>query len=70
MNLFDYIHSQLDKVGAYRITTDTVSYNHPAYIVEVRGLVKWHTVKVFVSDDAEYTKNCAEELLEMLEEKI
>ena len=48
------------------MTTDKTSYKYPAYIVEVQGLLSWHTVKVFVSDDTEYAKNCATELLEML----
>lgn len=52
------------------MTTDKTSYKYPAYIVEVQGLLSWHTVKVFISDDTEYAKNCATELLEMLEEEI
>jgi len=70
MNIFDNIHEWLDKVGTYRMIVDTMSYQHTAFIVEVRGLLKWHVVKIFISDDAEYARNCAQELLEMLEEEI
>lgn len=70
MKILDNIRKWLNNVGGYRMTTDKTSYKYPAYIVEVQGLLSWHTVKVFVSDDTEYAKNCATELLEMLEEEI
>lgn len=70
MKILDNIRKWLNNVGDYRMTTDKTSYKYPAYIVEVQGLLSWHTVKVFISDDTEYAKNCATELLEMLEEEI
>lgn len=70
MKIFDKIHNWFNNVGGYRMTTDRTSYKYPAYIVEVQGIISWHIVKVFISDDAEYAKNYAMELLELLEEKI
>lgn len=76
MNIFDLIKKRLQKVGTYRVITDL--YVCPrsrqkilnAYLVQVLGFTHWHTVKVFKSDDEEYARNCAYELLEMLEEDI
>lgn len=70
MKIFKKIRKWLDNIGGYRMTTDTSTYKYPAYIVEVQGLLSWHTVKTFISDDDVYAKNCATELLEMLEEEI
>lgn len=70
MKIINKIRRWLDNVGSYRMTTDTSTYQHPAFIVEVQGLFSWHIVKTFISDDAVYAKNCAMELLEMLEDEI
>lgn len=70
MNIFDHIRTWINKVGTYRITSDLVSCNQPMFIIEVRGLFQWHTVKVFTSNDIDYARNCAYELLDKLEEKI
>lgn len=69
MNLFERIRAWIDGVGTYRIMVDHTN-GRPAFIVEVRGLLCWHTVKVFDSVDVEYARNCAYELLDMLNEEI
>lgn len=65
----------------YRInkTTTFVEDNHsgnkekyliPDYKVQVKFAWIWITVKPFHDEDEEYAKNCANELLEKLNEKI
>ena len=65
----------------YRInkTTTFVEDNHsgnkekyliPDYKVQVKFEWIWITVKSFHDEDEEYAKNCANELLEKLNEKI
>lgn len=51
------------------ITLHTIN-DEPIFVVEVRGLLFWHVVKSFESDDAVYARNCAEELLDTLNEEI
>lgn len=70
MKLFEKIEDFFSKVGTYRVVTDPYSYHHPAFIVQVRGLFWWHNVKILISDDMEYAKICAYELLEILEDNI
>lgn len=70
MKILNLFRNWIAKIGTYRIISDYISYEYPAFIVEVRGLLKWHTVKVCVSDDVDYARNCAHELLDMLEEEI
>lgn len=70
MKIFNKIRKWLDNIGGFRMTTDVSTYKYPAYIVEVQGLLSWYTVKTFISDDSVYAKNCATELLELLEEEI
>lgn len=70
MKIFNKIRRWVENIGGYRMTTDSSTYKYPAYIVEVQGLFSWHTVKTFISDDAQYAKICATELLEMLKENI
>lgn len=70
MKILDNIRKWLNNVSGYRMTTDKTSYKYPAYIVEVQGLFSWHTIKTFISDDTQYAKICATELLEMLKEDI
>lgn len=70
MSIINKIREWINNIGGYRMTTDKSTYSHPAFIVEVQGLFSWHTVKTFVSDDAVYARNCATELLELLEEEI
>ncbi len=70
MKIFKKIRKWLDNIGGYRMTTDSFTYKYPAYIVEVQGLFSWHTIKTFISDDTQYAKICATELLEMLKEDI
>ncbi len=64
------INKWFGKVGTYRIITDRISYKNPAFIVEVRGLLWWHIVKVFTDEDERYAHLCATELLENLQETI
>ena len=45
-------------------------YLLPDYKVQVQSAVSWITVKSFHDEDEEYAKNCANELLEKLNEKI
>lgn len=54
----------------YRMITLHTINNEPIFVVEVRGLLFWHVVKSFESDDAVYARNCAEELLDTLNEEI
>lgn len=70
MKILNNIRKWLNNVGGYRMITDTTTYQYPAFIVEVQGIISWHIVKTFVSDDTVYAKNCAVELLEMLEDEI
>ncbi|MBD5357349.1 MAG: hypothetical protein HDR88_10150 [Bacteroides sp.] len=70
MRIFKRINKWLNNIGGYRITTDTLTYKYPAFIVEVQGIISWHTVKTFVSDDTEYAEMCANELLDMLKADI
>lgn len=70
MKIFNKIRRWVENIGGYRMTTDSSTYKYSAYIVEVQGLFSWHTVKTFISDDAQYAKICATELLEMLKEDI
>lgn len=43
---------------------------HTYFIVQVKFLWFWITVKEFVDEDPDYAKNCAEELLDKLVEEI
>lgn len=70
MNIFDLIKKRIAKIGTYRIINDCVTYDKTAFIVQVNGLMGWHNVKTFVSDDVHYARLCAEELLDMLNEEI
>lgn len=54
----------------YRMITLRTINDEPIFVVEVRGLLFWHVVKSFESDDAVYARNCAEELLDTLNEEI
>lgn len=70
MKIYNKIIDFFSKVGTYRVVTDSHSYKYPAFIVQVRGVLWWHNVKTFISDDTEYAKICAYELLEVLEDNI
>lgn len=70
MKIYKKIVDFFTQVGTYRIVTNPGKGKHTAFIVQVRGLLWWHKVKTFASDDAEYAKICAYELLETLEEDI
>ncbi len=70
MNLFDFIRKRDQKIGTYRMITTYTPNGNKMFIVEVCGIISWHTIKVFVSNDADYARNCAQELLDTLNEKI
>ena len=40
------------------------------FIVQVKFLFFWINVKEFIDEDTEYSKNCAEDLLDKLVEEI
>lgn len=40
------------------------------FIVQVKFLFFWINVKKFIDEDTEYSKNCAEDLLDKLVEEI
>lgn len=40
------------------------------FIVQVKFLFFWINVKEFIDEDIEYSRNCAEDLLDKLVEKI
>lgn len=40
------------------------------FIVQVKFLFFWINVKEFIDEDTEYSRNCAEDLLDKLVEKI
>lgn len=40
------------------------------FIVQVKFLFFWVNVKKFIDEDTEYSKNCAEDLLDKLVEEI
>ena len=40
------------------------------FIVQVKFLFFWINVKEFIDEDTEYSRNCAEDLLEKLVEEI
>lgn len=42
----------------------------PKHKVQVKVLFVWVTVKSFIDMDTDYAKNCAEEVIEKLNEKI
>lgn len=45
-------------------------YVIPKYKIQVKIMFVWVTVKSFVDMDTDYAKNCANEILEKLNEKI
>ena len=63
----------------YRIIEDTCNVednitgevsNVTYFIVQVKFLFFWINVKKFIDEDTEYSKNCAEDLLDKLVEEI
>ena len=63
----------------YRIIEDTCNVednitgevsNVTYFIVQVKFLFFWINVKKFIDEDTEYSKNCAEDLLDKLVEDI
>lgn len=63
----------------YRIIEDTCNiedtitseiYKVTYFIVQVKFLFFWINVKKFIDEDIEYSKNCAEDLLDKLVEEI
>ena len=63
----------------YRIIEDTCNventvtgevYKSTYFIVQVKFLFFWINVKEFIDEDTEYSKNCAEDLLDKLVEEI
>ena len=40
------------------------------FIVQVKFLFFWINIKEFIDEDTEYSRNCAEDLLDKLVEKI
>ena len=63
----------------YRIIEDTCNventvtgevYKSTYFIVQVKFLFFWINVKKFIDEDTEYSKNCAEDLLDKLVEEI
>ena len=63
----------------YRIIEDTCNventvtgevYKSTYFIVQVKFLFFWTNVKKFIDEDTEYSKNCAEDLLDKLVEDI
>lgn len=63
----------------YRIIEDTCNVEDTVtgevfkvtyFIVQVKFLFFWINVKEFIDEDIEYSKNCAEDLLDKLIEEI
>lgn len=63
----------------YRIIEDTCNiedtitgevYKTTYFIIQVKFLFFWINVKKFIDEDTEYSKNCAEDLLDKLVEEI
>lgn len=63
----------------YRIIEDTCNvedtitgevFKVTYFIVQVKFLFFWINVKKFIDEDTEYSKNCAEDLLDKLVEEI
>ena len=63
----------------YRIIEDTCNVEDAVtgevfkvtyFIVQVKFLFFWINVKEFIDEDIEYSKNCAEDLLDKLIEEI
>lgn len=63
----------------YRIIEDTCNvednitgevFKVTYFIVQVKFLFFWINVKEFIDEDIEYSKNCAEDLLDKLAEEI
>lgn len=63
----------------YRIIEDTCNiedtitrevYKVTYFIIQVKFLFFWINVKKFIDKDIEYSKNCAEDLLDKLVEEI
>lgn len=63
----------------YRIIEDTCNVEDTVtgevfkvtyFIVQVKFLFFWINVKEFIDEDIEYSKNCAEDLLDKLVEEI
>lgn len=63
----------------YRIIEDTCNvedtitgevYKVTYFIIQVKFLFFWINVKKFIDEDIEYSKNCAEDLLDKLVEEI
>lgn len=63
----------------YRIIEDTCNVENNItgeiskvtyFIVQVKFLFFWINVKKFIDEDTEYSKNCAEDLLDKLVEEI
>ena len=50
------------------ITGEVYKVNY--FIVQVKFLFFWINVKKFIDEDTEYSKNCAEDLLDKLVEDI
>lgn len=50
------------------ITGEVYKVNY--FIVQVKFLFFWINVKKFIDEDTEYSKNCAEDLLDKLVEEI
>lgn len=63
----------------YRIIEDTCNvedtttgevYKTTYFIIQVKFLFFWIDVKKFIDEDIEYSKNCAEDILDKLVEEI